>query len=67
MEACVRHKCLDFATSTCAVYGDQDGVVLTEKSPQSPANSYGASKRAVEDMLQNFASTQVTIYHFSIF
>lgn len=41
-------------SSTCATYGDQDNVVLNEESPQHPINAYGASKRAVEDMLFNF-------------
>ncbi|MCQ0969250.1 UDP-glucose 4-epimerase GalE (plasmid) [Paracoccus sp. TK19116] len=42
-------------SSTCATYGDQDGVVLTEDTPQAPLNAYGASKRAIEDMLADFA------------
>ena len=42
-------------SSTCATYGDQDGVVLNETSPQAPLNAYGASKRAIEDMLHDFA------------
>ncbi|WP_118133180.1 UDP-glucose 4-epimerase GalE [Oceanicella sp. SM1341] len=41
-------------SSTCATYGEQDGVVLTEESQQMPLNSYGASKRAVEDMLRDY-------------
>lgn len=42
-------------SSTCAVYGDQDGVTLDETCAQAPLNAYGASKRAVEDMLGHFA------------
>ena len=42
-------------SSTCATFGDQDGVVLEENTPQAPINAYGASKRAVEDMITNFA------------
>ncbi|MFN3606490.1 MAG: NAD-dependent epimerase/dehydratase family protein, partial [Cypionkella sp.] len=42
--------------STCATYGDQDGVVLTEDTAQRPINAYGASKRAIEDMLVNFGA-----------
>jgi UDP-glucose 4-epimerase len=38
-------------SSTCATYGDQDGVVLTEDTPQRPINAYGGSKLAVERML----------------
>ena len=41
-------------SSTCATYGDQDGVVLDENTPQRPINAYGASKRAIEDILANF-------------
>ena len=55
IEAAVAAGCKDFVfSSTCAVYGDQDGVLLTEASPLAPVNAYGASKRAVEDMLRNF-------------
>ena len=41
-------------SSTCATYGDQDNVVLDESSAQHPINAYGASKRAIEDMLRDF-------------
>ncbi|MEL7256616.1 MAG: UDP-glucose 4-epimerase GalE [Pseudomonadota bacterium] len=41
-------------SSTCATYGDHDNVVLDEATAQHPINAYGASKRAIEDMLQNF-------------
>jgi UDP-glucose 4-epimerase len=55
VEAMVRAECLDLVfSSTCATYGDQDGVVLDENSPQRPMNAYGASKRAVEEILSNF-------------
>ncbi|MFN3954062.1 MAG: UDP-glucose 4-epimerase GalE [Pararhodobacter sp.] len=55
IEAAVAAGCLDFVfSSTCATYGDQDGVVLTERSPQHPTNAYGSSKRAVEEMLRDF-------------
>lgn len=55
IEAAVAADCLNFVfSSTCATYGDQDGVTLTEDSAQMPINAYGASKRAVEDILANF-------------
>ena len=58
MEAAVAAGCLNFVfSSTCATYGDQDGVVLTEDTPQRPINSYGASKRAIEEMLANFGAS----------
>jgi UDP-glucose 4-epimerase len=44
-------------SSTCATFGDQDGVLLTEDSPQYPLNAYGASKRAIEDILGNFEAS----------
>ena len=43
-------------SSTCATYGDQDGVVLTEDTPQYPINAYGGSKRAIENMLVDFGN-----------
>ncbi|MDO5605164.1 MAG: UDP-glucose 4-epimerase GalE [Paracoccus sp. (in: a-proteobacteria)] len=44
-------------SSTCATYGDHDGVVLNETTLQAPLNAYGASKRAIEDMLRDFAAS----------
>ena len=41
-------------SSTCATYGDKDGVLINEETPQYPTNSYGASKRAIEDILRNY-------------
>ncbi len=55
IEAAVAAGCLDFVfSSTCATYGDQDNVVLDENSDQFPTNSYGSSKRAIEEMLRDF-------------
>ncbi|NVK45634.1 MAG: UDP-glucose 4-epimerase GalE [Rhodobacteraceae bacterium] len=55
IEAAVTAGCMNFVfSSTCATYGDQDNVVLDEDSVQLPINSYGASKRAIEDILENF-------------
>jgi UDP-glucose 4-epimerase len=55
IEAAVAAGCLDFVfSSTCATYGEQDGVTLDESCPQDPINAYGASKRAIEDILTNF-------------
>lgn len=42
-------------SSTCATYGDQDGVILTEETDQRPINAYGGSKLAIEQMLADFA------------
>lgn len=41
-------------SSTCATYGDHDNVTLDEQVEQLPINAYGASKRAIEDMLRDF-------------
>ena len=55
IEAAAAAGCLNFVfSSTCATYGDQDNVVLNEDSDQHPINAYGASKRAIEDILRDF-------------
>ncbi len=55
LQAAVQAGCRDFVfSSTCATYGDQDNVILDETSAQHPINAYGASKRAIEDMLRDF-------------
>lgn len=58
IEAAIAAGCLNFVfSSTCATYGDQDGVVLNESTPQFPINAYGGSKRAIEDMLRDFRAS----------
>ena len=58
IEATVAAGCKRFVfSSTCATYGDQDGVVLDEHSKQMPINAYGASKLAIEQILENFEAT----------
>ena len=55
IEAAVAAGCLDFVfSSTCATYGEHDNVVLDESTTQKPLNAYGASKRAIEDILHDF-------------
>jgi len=55
IEAAVLAGCKQFVfSSTCATYGDQDNIVLNEDSAQYPINAYGASKRAIEDILRDF-------------
>jgi UDP-glucose 4-epimerase len=44
-------------SSTCATYGDQDGVILDEDTPQRPINAYGGSKLAIEGMLRDFGAS----------
>lgn len=41
-------------SSTCATYGEPDGITVDEETPQNPINPYGASKRAIEEMLRDF-------------
>jgi len=71
IEAAAAAGCARFVfSSTCATYGEQDGVLLDEDSPQAPINAYGASKRAVEDMLANFGEshglTAVIFRYFNV-
>ena len=44
-------------SSTCATYGEHDNVVLDETTAQEPLNAYGASKRAIEDILRDFEAS----------
>ena len=58
LEACAAAGVRNFVfSSTCATYGDQDGVLLTEETPQRPINAYGGSKLAIEQMLQDFGKS----------
>ena len=41
-------------SSTCAVYGQPDTVPIDEDAPPRPANAYGASKLAVDEMIGDF-------------
>ena len=55
LEACAAAGVRNFVfSSTCATYGDQDGVLLTEETAQRPINAYGGSKLAIEQMLRDF-------------
>ena len=71
IQAAVDYGCMDFVfSSTCATYGDQDSVVLDEDSMQYPINAYGASKRAVENILADYQATyglnQVIFRYFNV-
>lgn len=58
IEAAVAAGCRNFVfSSTCATYGEHDNVVLDEDTPQYPLNAYGASKRAIEDVLRDFGAS----------
>lgn len=57
IQAAVDHGCMEFVfSSTCAIYGDQDNVVLDEHSAQHLINAYSASKLAVENILADFGA-----------
>jgi UDP-glucose 4-epimerase len=57
IEACAAAGVRNFVfSSTCATYGDQDGVLLTEDTPQRPINAYGGSKLAIEGILRDFGA-----------
>jgi len=54
LDAMIRHKVKYFIfSSTAAVYGEPLQVPITEDQPSNPTNPYGASKVAVERMLQD--------------
>lgn len=58
IETATSHECFNFVfSSTCATYGDHDNVLLNETTPQNPKNPYGASKRAVEEILYHFSNS----------
>ncbi len=59
IEAALAAGCRSFVfSSTCATYGDHDGVLLNEDTPQAPLNAYGKSKLAIEQMLGDFGASQ---------
>jgi len=71
IEACAAAGVKNFVfSSTCATYGDQDGVMLDEETAQLPINAYGGSKRAIEDMLKDFGAshglTSVIFRYFNV-
>jgi UDP-glucose 4-epimerase len=41
-------------SSTCAVYGEQDGLTLDEESALKPSGAYAVTKRAAEELLADF-------------
>ena len=56
VQAAITNNCLNFIfSSTAAVYGDQDNVLLTEANDLFPMNPYGSSKRASEEIIQQFS------------
>jgi len=43
-------------SSTCATYGDPVRLPLDENHPQSPINSYGRSKKMIEEILKDYGN-----------
>jgi UDP-glucose 4-epimerase len=71
MEAMLNAGCDQLVfSSTCAVYGDADGVTLDEDCPTQPINAYASSKRAIEDMAREFGAARglrtVTFRYFNV-
>ena len=55
-EACANFGCDKVIfSSTFTTYGEHDNVILTEAIEQRPVNAYGASKRAVEEILKHLS------------
>ncbi|MEM0990580.1 MAG: UDP-glucose 4-epimerase GalE [Pseudomonadota bacterium] len=56
-------------SSTCAIFGDADGDVLTEDSPKAPLSVYGRNKLVVEEMLADqeaaFGTRSVAFRYFN--
>lgn len=58
VEAALAANCRRFVfSSTCATYGDLNGIALDEDTPQRPLNAYGKSKLAIEQMLGDFGAS----------
>jgi UDP-glucose 4-epimerase len=54
LDAMIRHGVRRFIfSSTAAVYGEPTAIPITEDQPCKPTNPYGATKLAVERMLQD--------------
>ena len=41
-------------SSSCAVYGDPQTIPISEEHPRNPVNSYGKTKLAVENILEDY-------------
>ena len=64
IQSAISNNCKNFIlSSTCAVFGDQDKVLLNEESHQFPNNPYGKSKRAVENMLADCGAAHELFYN----
>lgn len=71
IRACTRHAVRHFIfSSTAAVYGDSNGAVVEETTPQNPVSPYGRSKLMVEWMLRDTAAAHglntVVLRYFNV-
>ena len=58
VKQCIKHSVNRFVfSSTCAVYGLPEMLPIQEKQLPKPINPYGATKLAIEMMLQNIAGS----------
>ena len=58
IETMVEAGCLRMVlSSTCSIYGETDGLPVTEDSPELPGNPYAATKRASEDLVLSFRNS----------
>jgi UDP-glucose 4-epimerase len=63
LEAMQRHGIRHFIfSSTAAVYGEPRQTPITEAHPCSPANPYGATKLAVERLLEDVSAASDLTY-----
>ncbi len=49
-------------SSSCAIFGNHDNVVLQEDTDMRPLNAYGASKLSVENMLRDMSAASDLSY-----
>jgi len=53
-------------SSTCAIYGEHEGVTITEETSQNPMNPYGSSKRVIEDMIRDYGMNHIIFRYFNV-
>ncbi|MBU2733434.1 UDP-glucose 4-epimerase GalE [Acidithiobacillus ferridurans] len=57
LDAMLRHHVRRFIfSSTAAIFGEPESILIDEQHPQRPINPYGRSKRMVEEMLADYDS-----------
>ena len=57
LHAVVKHKIQYVVfSSTCATYGNPEYTPIDERHPQNPINSYGKTKRMIEEILEDYGN-----------